>query len=260
MIRFMKKDIADLLTNGLDTHAFGRMDGLIIEMNHASCYDMIEQFCEYIGKQLNILQKQRDCPQETREAVSTIIFAAARFPDLPELCDLRHIFTERYGNFLEPFVSLEFVQKLENKVFTNEEKLQAMQSVSEEFSVNFDTKALKIKLWATPETKHDLLEKDSKKQVELAMPLSSKQKGDNDAPSGRKSEAANPLGHKKKLEVSLKQQRDVHPVADGIDRRSWTEVLDIQVFQRVGIWGIASLSHIAEPAARAAVKWRPQCC
>jgi hypothetical protein len=26
MIRFMKKDIADLLTNGLDTHAFGRVN------------------------------------------------------------------------------------------------------------------------------------------------------------------------------------------------------------------------------------------
>ncbi|KAF0929184.1 hypothetical protein E2562_016422 [Oryza meyeriana var. granulata] len=54
----MKEDIADLLTNGLDTHAFGRTDGQIIEMNHASYYDMIEQFCQYIGKQLNSLQKQ----------------------------------------------------------------------------------------------------------------------------------------------------------------------------------------------------------
>ncbi|KAG8074845.1 hypothetical protein GUJ93_ZPchr0006g40722 [Zizania palustris] len=220
IIRFLKKDIADLLTNGLDTHAFGRMDGLIIEMNHASCYDMIEQFCQYIGKQLNSLQKQRDCPQETMEAVSTLIFAAARFPDLPELCDLRHTFTERYGNFLEPFVSLEFVQKLDNKLFTNEEKLQAMQCVSEEFLVDFDTKALEIRLWAAPETKHDMLEKDLKTQVELALSLSSiqqKQKGDDDAPSGRKSEAT-PLGYKKKLEVSLKQQKDVHPVSDGNDQ------------------------------------------
>ncbi|KAL5225253.1 hypothetical protein ABZP36_011892, partial [Zizania latifolia] len=217
MIRFLKKDIADLLTNGLDTHAFGRMDGLIIEMNHASCYDIIEQFCEYIGKQLNNLQKQRDCPEETREAVSTLIFAAARFPDLPELCDLRHTFTERYGNFHEPFVVPEFVQKLDNKLFTNEEKLQVMQNVSEEFLVYFDTKALEIKLWAAPETKHDVLEKDWKKrQVELTLPLSSKQKRDDDAPSGRKSEAT--LGYQKKLEVSLKQQNDVHPVADGNGR------------------------------------------
>lgn len=36
-----------------------QMEGLIVEMNQASCYDMIEQYCECIVKQLNNLQKQR---------------------------------------------------------------------------------------------------------------------------------------------------------------------------------------------------------
>lgn len=35
------------------------MDGLMVELNHATCYDMIEEFCDYIGKQLGSLQKQR---------------------------------------------------------------------------------------------------------------------------------------------------------------------------------------------------------
>jgi hypothetical protein len=35
------------------------MEALIVEMNQASCYDMIEQYCEYIVKQLNNLQKQK---------------------------------------------------------------------------------------------------------------------------------------------------------------------------------------------------------
>jgi hypothetical protein len=50
----------------------------------------------------------RECPPpEFREAVSTMIFAAVWYPDLPELCDLRHIFAERYGNFFEHFVGQE---------------------------------------------------------------------------------------------------------------------------------------------------------
>lgn len=181
MIRFLKKDVADLLAIGLDTHAFGRMDGLIVELNHASCYDMIEEFCDFIGKQLGSLQKQRECPPEFREAVSTLIFAAARFPDLPELCDLRHIFTERYGNFVEHFVSLEFIRKLDSTEFTDGEKLQAMQSIAEESSVSFDANELKLKLWATRESEHGTLEKGSRKPTELAMPLSNKQKCDEDA-------------------------------------------------------------------------------
>ncbi len=34
-----------------------QMDGLIVELNHSSCYDMIQQFCDEIQKQLGSLQK-----------------------------------------------------------------------------------------------------------------------------------------------------------------------------------------------------------
>lgn len=46
---------------------------------------------------------------DCREVVSSLMFAAARFSDLPELRDLRHIFYEKYGNSLEHFVNMEVV-------------------------------------------------------------------------------------------------------------------------------------------------------
>lgn len=49
----------------------------------------------------------RECPEECREAVSSLNYAAARFADLPELRDLRSIFTERYGNSLDSYTSKE---------------------------------------------------------------------------------------------------------------------------------------------------------
>ncbi|KAL6603613.1 hypothetical protein ACP70R_043974 [Stipagrostis hirtigluma subsp. patula] len=218
MIRFLKKDVADLLANGLDTHAFGRMDGLIVELNHAYCYGMIELFCDYIGKQLSSLQKQRECPPEIREAMSTLIFAAARFPDLPELCDLRHIFTERYGDSVEPFVSLEFIRKLDSKEFTKEEKFQVMQSIAEELSVSFDAKELELKLWAKPEIEHDMIEKGSRKEVEPVMPLPNKQKCDGDDPCEIKYEDVSQKGSKKQLELAMpltaKQRGDEDALCD----------------------------------------------
>ena len=48
---------------------------------------------------------------------------------------------------------LQFVRKLDTELFTNEEKFQVMQSISEEFSVGFDRKALEIELWAALDTK-----------------------------------------------------------------------------------------------------------
>ncbi|XP_062218248.1 uncharacterized protein LOC133918399 [Phragmites australis] len=208
MVKFLKKDVADLLTNGLESHAFARMEGLIIEMNQSSCYDMIEQYCEYIVKQLNNLQKESECPQEALEAVSTLIFAAARYPDLPELCDLRYIFTERYGSSIEAFVNSEFVQKLQNKSFTNEEKLQVMKSVAEELSVPFNSKALEWKITCGLQNEHDLPKKGSLKQVEEASARNG-QKVNRHAMHERKSKAT-PEGYEQK------QAKDIHVIHDGI--------------------------------------------
>lgn len=215
MVKFLKKDVADLLTNdGLEPHAFGRTEGLIIEMNQASCYDMIEQYCEYIVKQLNNLQKQSECPQEALEAVSTVIFAAARFPDLPELCDLRHVFTERYGNSIESFVSSEFVQKLQNKSFTNEEKFQVMQNIAEEFAIPFNAKALERKISGVPQNRHDFLKKGSFKGVEVEASSRNGQKVHRHAVRERKSKAI-PEGHEQKQEMQTKP-KDIHVIPDGI--------------------------------------------
>lgn len=47
------------------------------------------------------------CPEESREAVASLMLAAARFADLPELRELRSLFTEKYGTSLENFVNKE---------------------------------------------------------------------------------------------------------------------------------------------------------
>ena len=43
----------------------------------------------------------RECPEECKEAVASLMVAAARFSDLPELRDIRQLFQERYANSLD---------------------------------------------------------------------------------------------------------------------------------------------------------------
>uniref|UniRef100_M1A4E0 Uncharacterized protein n=1 Tax=Solanum tuberosum TaxID=4113 RepID=M1A4E0_SOLTU len=107
MLKYLKNDIADLLKTGLDVNAYSRAEGLLVEMNLSRCYDFLEQYCEHILNYLSVMYKQRECPEECREAVASLIFAAARFADVPELRELRSVFTERYGNFLECHVNKE---------------------------------------------------------------------------------------------------------------------------------------------------------
>ncbi|XP_059638117.1 uncharacterized protein LOC132280029 [Cornus florida] len=148
--RIMKKDIADLLANGLVTNAFIRTEEFFAGLCLLFCYDFIEQSCEYILKQLSIMQKQRECPEECREAVSSLMFAAARFSDLPELRDLRDTFQDRYGNSLEYYVNQKFVEKLASNPPTMEKKLQLLQDIALEFSVKWDCRGYEQILTTAP--------------------------------------------------------------------------------------------------------------
>ncbi|KAF9617672.1 hypothetical protein IFM89_037906 [Coptis chinensis] len=150
MQKYLKKDIADLLANGLDINAYGRADGLSVELNLSSCYDFVERCCDSIPKQLSVMQKQKDCPEESREAVSSLMFAAARFADLPELRDLRDIFTERYGKNLEVYANMEFVENLASKPPIMEKKLQLMREIAQEFSIKWDSNAFEQKIANSP--------------------------------------------------------------------------------------------------------------
>ncbi|CAJ1936950.1 unnamed protein product [Sphenostylis stenocarpa] len=155
--KFLKKDIADLLLNGLDINAYGRAEGLVVELTLSSCYGFVEQCCEFVLKHLPAMQKLScncpnvpkllcGCPEECRMAVSSLMFGAARFSDLPELRDLRQIFQERYGNSMECYVNQEFAANLNFKSSTLENKVCLMQEIASEFSINWDSNAFKLRM------------------------------------------------------------------------------------------------------------------
>uniref|UniRef100_A0A5B7ARV9 Putative Regulator of Vps4 activity in the MVB pathway protein n=1 Tax=Davidia involucrata TaxID=16924 RepID=A0A5B7ARV9_DAVIN len=154
MQKYLKNDIADLLKNGLDTNAYGRAEGLLVELNMSRCYDFVEQFSGCISNHLSVMNKQRECPEECREAVPSLMLAAARFADLPELRELRSIFIERYGNSLESFVNQEFV-KINSMPPTKDMKLQLLQDIALESGMEWDSKALEQKLYKPPASKQD---------------------------------------------------------------------------------------------------------
>ncbi|KAK4368410.1 hypothetical protein RND71_012202 [Anisodus tanguticus] len=137
--RFLKEDLAKLLDNGHDINAYGRTEELLLGQNLLSCYDFVEQSCEYIVKLLSYMQKLRDCPEDCREAVALLMFAAARFSDLPELRELRDLFQERYGNTLECFVNQKFVEKLSSRPPAVENRIQLLQDIAVEFSIRWDS-------------------------------------------------------------------------------------------------------------------------
>ncbi|CAM8925505.1 unnamed protein product [Rhodiola kirilowii] len=144
--RFLKKDIADLLTNGLDINAFGRAEGLVSELIISSCYDFVDHCCDCVLKNISALHKKRECPEECKVAMASLMFAAARFSDLPELRDLRQIFQGRYGNSLELYINQKFVKNLSAKPASMENKLQLMKDIAFQYSIMWNAAAFEQRM------------------------------------------------------------------------------------------------------------------
>ncbi|MCD7457167.1 hypothetical protein HAX54_034373 [Datura stramonium] len=140
--KYLKNDIADLINSGLDVNAYDRTEGLLVELNLLSCYDFLDQYCEQILSHLETIFRQRECPENCREPVGSLIFAAARLADLPELRQLRTMFNERYGNSLECHVNKQFAEKLKLLPHKKDVKLQLMQDTAAEFGIEWNSKAL----------------------------------------------------------------------------------------------------------------------
>ncbi|PIN10763.1 Spindle pole body protein [Handroanthus impetiginosus] len=162
--RFLKEDLAKLLSNGLDINAYGRTEEFLAGMNLLACYDFVEKSCDYIVKQLSRMQKQGECPEDCREAVGSLMFAAARFSDMPELRDLRDIFQQRYGSCLEAFVNQKFVEKLSSRPPETEKRLQVLQDIASEFSIRWDPRGFELRMTTSIVAQAEVQKADIAKQ------------------------------------------------------------------------------------------------
>ncbi|CAH1422595.1 unnamed protein product [Lactuca virosa] len=167
MQKFLRNDVADLLKNGLDSNAYSRVEQLYVDQNLSSCYEFVEQSCLLILNHLSSMDKQRECPEECKESISTLMFAAARFADLPELRELRSLFAERYGNSLEPYVNKEFVKNLKAETPSEDIKNVMMLEITLEYGIEWIPKASEHKLYKPPQFVQDSCEYVNERNKQL---------------------------------------------------------------------------------------------
>ncbi|KAK6941414.1 Vacuolar protein sorting-associated protein Ist1 [Dillenia turbinata] len=96
-VKVMKRDLAQLLESGQDQTARIRVEHVVREEKTIAAYDLIEIYCELIASRLPIIESQKYCPIDLKEAVASVIFASPRCADIPELQDVRKHLTAKYG-------------------------------------------------------------------------------------------------------------------------------------------------------------------
>ncbi|CAI9756066.1 unnamed protein product [Fraxinus pennsylvanica] len=159
-LKLMRKEIAQFLQAGQEAIARIRVEHVIREQNIWAAYEILEMFCEFVLARVPILESQRECPAELQEAVASIIFAAPRCSDLPDLLHVRNLFAAKYGkefisaaSELRPDTSVNrtIIEKLSVSAPSPEVKLNTLNEIAAEFNVNWDSSKTETEFSKKPE-------------------------------------------------------------------------------------------------------------
>lgn len=145
--RQFRKDIAQLLQNGQEESARLRVEHVFREENILAAYILIEGFCEMITGRLLAIEKQKECPYDLKEAIASLVFAAPRCADLPELQEIRSLFASKYGKEFttsaielrpDSGVNRQIIEKLSTRVPNVEVKQRLMKNIATEHNIEWN--------------------------------------------------------------------------------------------------------------------------
>ncbi|GJP35842.1 hypothetical protein CLOM_g20390 [Closterium sp. NIES-68] len=163
-LKYKRREVAMMLKGGQEARARIRVEELIREENTIAAYDVLELFCELLVARILIIESQKTCPVDLRESVSSIIFAAHRCSDLPELAEAKKLFQQKFGREFvmaaeelrpECGVNRIIVAKLSVRAPSPESKLEALQKLAEENGVEWDPASMQKDLLAKYEDMMD---------------------------------------------------------------------------------------------------------
>ncbi|XP_047342369.1 IST1 homolog [Impatiens glandulifera] len=149
-IKQMRKDIAKLLETGQEATARIRVEHIIREEKMMAAQEIVELFCELISVRLPIIEAQRECPLDLKEAISSVCFAAPRCADLPELQQVQMMFVSKYGKEFvaaatelmpECGVNRQIIELLSIRAPEPDVKLKLLKEIAEEYEVEWDPAA-----------------------------------------------------------------------------------------------------------------------
>ncbi|KAL2519846.1 Regulator of Vps4 activity in the MVB pathway protein [Forsythia ovata] len=154
-LKQMRREIAKLLETGQEATARIRVEHIIREEKMMAAQEIIELFCELIAVRLPIIETQRECPLDLKEAISSVCFAAPRCADLPELLQVQMLFAGKYGKEFvasatelmpECGVNRQLVELLSVRAPAPNVKLKLLKEIAAEHELDWDPSASETEL------------------------------------------------------------------------------------------------------------------
>ncbi|KAG6601795.1 IST1-like protein, partial [Cucurbita argyrosperma subsp. sororia] len=92
-----QSDVLQLLQLHHQQRALLRVEQVIKDQNALDAYVLIEGYLNLLIERASLLEQERECPEELKEALAGLLFAASRCGDFPELHEIKSTLTSRFG-------------------------------------------------------------------------------------------------------------------------------------------------------------------
>ncbi|KMT08298.1 hypothetical protein BVRB_6g142200 [Beta vulgaris subsp. vulgaris] len=136
-----RSDVVQLLQASQQDRALIRVEQVIKEQNMLDVFVMIEGYCILLSERIKLIEHEKVCPDELKEAISSLIFAASRCGEFPELQEIRYVFASRYGKeFTLRAIELrnncgvnsKIIQKLSTRPAILESRMKLLKQIADE--------------------------------------------------------------------------------------------------------------------------------
>ncbi|GMN57085.1 hypothetical protein TIFTF001_026200 [Ficus carica] len=141
-------DVKQLLLLGQQDRAMLRVEHVIKEQNMLDAFSLIEFFCQLLLERVKLIaQSKGECPEELKEAASSLIYAASRCGEFPELQKIREVLTAKFGrDFATRAVELrnncevnpKIVQKFSTRRQSLENRLKFLKEIASKAGVTLN--------------------------------------------------------------------------------------------------------------------------
>ncbi|KAG5155733.1 hypothetical protein JHK82_013702 [Glycine max] len=145
-VKQLRRELAQLLHSGHNHAARVRVEHVVKEEKTMAAYDLIKIYCDLIAARMPMIESQRNCPIDLKEAISSVIFASPRCSDIPELVVVKKHIMAKYGReFVSAAVELRpdcgvnrlLVEKLSTSAPDGPTKIRILTAIAEEHNVQW---------------------------------------------------------------------------------------------------------------------------
>ncbi|CAA7040294.1 unnamed protein product [Microthlaspi erraticum] len=147
----LRRELAKLLEAGHTPKARIRVEHVVREEKTVAAYELIGIYCELIAVRLDVIDSQKNCPIDLKEAVASVLFASQRLSsDVPEFSEIAKQFTTKYGkDFATSAIELRpdsgvsrlLVEKLSAKAPDGPTKVKILMEIATEHNVVWEAKS-----------------------------------------------------------------------------------------------------------------------